>query len=301
MILRFKLLSLAGATAFLSTPSDAFVPARTSSSRTVTPARQSSLRPDWDNEDFLSSRGGSKEQQEEANAKYQEMAENRKKIDAWRLEKAIKENPDLLKKMGLPEGVIPTPDGFGPAEPVAAEPVAVEAAATDEKKNGPSPEFYKKMGLEGPAPAGQQVQPPPQMSAPPSQQAGAPQQQVFDASGNPVSMPMVYDANGNLVPFNPAATQQPPPIVPSAPAIIDTIPLPQNSKSPDDPRPVGFNADSFTMANTADVYFAQLKQDAKTRKAARMSGDLETANTVFGDETVRQIGDSCVANPYTME
>ena len=55
------------------------------------------------------------------------------------------------------------------------------------------------------------------------------------------------------------------------------------------------------MSNTADVYLAQLKQDTKIRKIARMSGDLETANTVFGDETVKQIGDSWVDNPYTKE
>jgi hypothetical protein len=55
------------------------------------------------------------------------------------------------------------------------------------------------------------------------------------------------------------------------------------------------------MSNTADVYFAQLKQDSKVRKLARMSGDTETANRVFADETVKMIGDSWQANPYTKE
>jgi len=55
------------------------------------------------------------------------------------------------------------------------------------------------------------------------------------------------------------------------------------------------------MSNTADVYFAQLKQDSKVRKMARLSGDLETANKVFNDDSVKSIGDNWNQNPYTKE
>eukprot|EP00578_Thalassiosira_sp_NH16_P016919 CAMPEP_0181123046 /NCGR_PEP_ID=MMETSP1071-20121207/25661_1 /TAXON_ID=35127 /ORGANISM="Thalassiosira sp., Strain NH16" /LENGTH=1033 /DNA_ID=CAMNT_0023208103 /DNA_START=49 /DNA_END=3150 /DNA_ORIENTATION=+ len=218
-------------------------------------------------------------------------------------------------------------------------------ASIDQKANGPSPEFYKKMGLsEGvppqetqqpqahpPQPQFGQQQPPPQQQQPPPQQQAIqqpPPQQFFDANGNPVSMPMVYDANGNLVPFNPAAAvqqpqavapqqlQQPPPpqnqqqqqqslqmphhISPDLLAAMEGS-LPPKTKGTDDPRPAGFNPDAFTMSNTADVYFAQLKQDSKVRKIARMTGDVETANRVFADDTVRQIGESWNENPHTKE
>mmetsp|Transcript_18587 Transcript_18587/g.40243 ORF Transcript_18587/g.40243 Transcript_18587/m.40243 type:complete len:525 (+) Transcript_18587:102-1676(+) len=146
------------------------------------------------------------------------------------------------------------------------------------------------------------------------------QQQFFDASGNPVSMPMVYDANGNLVPFNPAAMQQQAqqpaaqqqqpaqPVIPTfdfEPNLPNALepPLPPKTKAGGngDPRPTGFNSDSYTMSNTADVYFAQLKQDSKVRKIARLSGDTERSNQVFADDSVKAIGDSFNQNPYTIE
>ena len=34
---------------------------------------------------------------------------------------------------------------------------------------------------------------------------------------------------------------------------------------------------------------------------ARLSGDIETANKVFDDDSVKSIGDSWNANPYTKE
>jgi hypothetical protein len=64
---------------------------------------------------------------------------------------------------------------------------------------------------------------------------------------------------------------------------------------------VGYNPDAFSISNTADLYFAQLKQDSKVRKLARMRGDVDTANRIFEDETVRRIGDSWRPNPYTQE
>ena len=152
----------------------------------------------------------------------------------------------------------------------------------------------------------------------PQQQGQA--QQFYDANGNPVSLPMVYDAYGNLVPYNPMPVQQqqqsyqmppqqqlPVPLPPGgggyAPSLefLDATPLPPKTKGTDVPRPAGYNPDAFAMSNTADVYFAQLKQDSKVRKLARMSGDLETANKVFADESVKMIGDSWQANPYTKE
>ena len=179
----------------------------------------------------------------------------------------------------------------------------------------------------------QQQLPPPVEVPPPPQQPQMQQQQFYDANGNPISMPMIYDAYGNQVQFYPPPPpnqqqqmhQQPAQQVetfnsgsdpqmqqdPMQQQLMEHIcpepvtwepPLPNNPKtSGDEPRPVGYNADTHTVSNTADVYFAQLKQDSKVRKMARMSGDLDTANTVFGDSSVREIGDSWVDNPYTKE
>eukprot|EP00581_Thalassiosira_minuscula_P018474 CAMPEP_0183726258 /NCGR_PEP_ID=MMETSP0737-20130205/22906_1 /TAXON_ID=385413 /ORGANISM="Thalassiosira miniscula, Strain CCMP1093" /LENGTH=745 /DNA_ID=CAMNT_0025957559 /DNA_START=109 /DNA_END=2346 /DNA_ORIENTATION=- len=325
MILRFKLLSIAGATALLSTPSDAFTPTKllsiagatallstpsdaftphttgfqravshttTSPSRaktlliTSTSLQSSRLSPGWDNEDFLGSLGGDQDDVDAANEKYFKQSENRAAMNQWKAE------------------------------------------------NSPSPEFFQKMGLTGgdppqqpqqqqqqqPPPSQQPMQPPPQMGTPPPQmqpppaatpqQQPAQQQQFFDANGNPVSLPMVYDANGNLVPFNPQQppqTQQPaqnlPPQINPRPSqfTVPEPPLPKKTKGTDDPRPVGYNPDAYTMSNTADVYFAQLKQDSKVRKMARLGGDIETSNKVFADDSVRQIGESWTDNPYTKE
>ena len=155
--------------------------------------------------------------------------------------------------------------------------------------------------------------------SPPQQQ----QQQFFDANGNPVtSMPMVKDANGNLVPFNPQTqsppqqqqqqgtqfnTQQyapqrnqPPQANPNAPVFQPNSP--KQTGAPLPPQQArGYNSDAYTMSNTADVYFAQLKQDSKVRKMARLSGDIETSNQVFGDDSVQEIGNSWNSNPYTKE
>ena len=81
-----------------------------------------------------------------------------------------------------------------------------------------------------------------------------PQQQFYDANGNPINTPpMVYDANGNLVPFAaPPQQMQPPqmqaPMQPGGQAQIQfepnvpnalEPPLPSKSKNTDSPRPVG--------------------------------------------------------------
>ncbi|KAL7473464.1 hypothetical protein ACHAXS_013909 [Conticribra weissflogii] len=108
---------------------------------------------------------------------------------------------------------------------------------------------------------------------------------------------MVYDQQGNLVPFHPPQPLQPPPV-----AVVEP-PLPPTTKPrpADSPRPVGYNPDAYTLSNTADVYFAQLKRDSKVRKEAWLKGDTESANKVFEDESVKAIGDMWVENPYTRQ
>lgn len=156
--------------------------------------------------------------------------------------------------------------------------------------------YQRQMGGQQPPP-----QQPPQFQ--PQQQPQA--QQMY-----------VKDAYGNLIPYKPPSTPPPiqsqytPPITTDsggyAPSLefLDSMPLPPKTKQNDDMitgRPVGYNPDAFSISNTADLYFAQLKQDSKVRKLARMRGDTDTANRIFEDETVRRIGDSWRPNPYTQE
>ncbi|EJK70822.1 hypothetical protein THAOC_07790, partial [Thalassiosira oceanica] len=132
------------------------------------------------------------------------------------------------------------------------------------------------------------------MQAPPP-----PPQKFFDANGNEVAVPMVRDAAGNLVPWQPPQMQQPQ--VQPPPPVVEP-PLPPKTKQSDSvSRPVGYNPDAYTMANTADVYFAQLKQDSKVRKEAWLSGDRDKANEVFADDSVQKIKDGWRDNPYTKE
>lgn len=63
-------------------------------------------------------------------------------------------------------------------------------------------------------------------------------------------------------------------------------------------RKIGRNRDADTIANTADVYFAQLKRDSSVRTMARIRGDDETADRVFEDEGVKQLKDQIKRNPH---
>jgi hypothetical protein len=310
MILKFAAVALLSSS---STITDAFVP-----SKRTTRALQlrSSLDRDWDNGDFLSSLSGSPNEIAEANAKYQTQSQNRAQMNEWRL-RQMQQSSTQLNASSSDGGNCSAGGDFGP-----------------------SPELLKKMGLSGEedasqlrqqqqnqgpppgmAPPQQQFQGQPQMQQPPSQAMMPPQmqqppqqqQQFYDQNGNPVNMPMVYDQNGNLVPYYPPPQQQmmQQPLqqqqqvnpVPSFEPAPFEPPLPPTTKEreSDGPRPVGYNADAYAISNTADVYFAQLKQDSRVRKRAWLAGDKETANQVFADESVTSIRDNWVDNPYTKE
>ena len=68
-----------------------------------------------------------------------------------------------------------------------------------------------------------------------------------------------------------------------------------------EPRRQGRNRDADTIANTADLYFAQLKRDSTVRTIARYSGDLEKANAVFQDPEVEELNSLIKTNPYLKE
>jgi hypothetical protein len=63
-------------------------------------------------------------------------------------------------------------------------------------------------------------------------------------------------------------------------------------------RPVGRNRDADQIANTADVYFAQLKRDSTVRMLARQRGEEDIAQAVFADEGIKILDNLLQENPY---
>lgn len=88
--------------------------------------------------------------------------------------------------------------------------------------------------------------------------------------------------------------QQPPPVAQQTPS--------QPQRRPgSDGRKTGRNRDADAIANSADLYFAQLKRDSTVRTLARQHGDIENANKVFEDEGIKDLEDLLKTNPYLKE
>lgn len=63
-------------------------------------------------------------------------------------------------------------------------------------------------------------------------------------------------------------------------------------------RPTGRNKDADAIANTADLYFAQLKRDSFVRTLARYDGNDEVADAVMGDDGIGELDELLHKNPY---
>ena len=63
-------------------------------------------------------------------------------------------------------------------------------------------------------------------------------------------------------------------------------------------RPVGRNRDADQIANTADLYFAQLKRDSTVRTLQRIRGEHDEAEQVFADEGIKELDGLLQKNPY---
>ena len=88
-------------------------------------------------------------------------------------------------------------------------------------------------------------------------------------------------------------------VAPSRPAGADIPPPPRRvAKTDRAGRPVGRNRDADMIANTADLYFAQLKRDSSVRAIARLYGDEEESEAVFQDEGIKELEGILVKNPY---
>jgi hypothetical protein len=77
------------------------------------------------------------------------------------------------------------------------------------------------------------------------------------------------------------------------------IPAPLKEKRTDSAgRPTGRNNDADSIANSADLYFAQLKRDSSVRTMARYGGRDDVADAVMGDDGIDQLNDLLKQNPY---
>merc|ERR1712146_541491 len=79
----------------------------------------------------------------------------------------------------------------------------------------------------------------------------------------------------------------------------DINPPPQRAARTDRAgRPIGRNRDADTIANTSDLYFAQLKRDSTVRAIGRIRGDKEVSEAVFQDEGIKELDKMLKKNPY---
>ncbi len=70
---------------------------------------------------------------------------------------------------------------------------------------------------------------------------------------------------------------------------------------PSDPgavRPQGRNPDADKIANTSDLYFAQLKRDSTVRTIGRIQGNKEVSEGVFKDAGIKELDGLLLTNPY---
>jgi hypothetical protein len=63
-------------------------------------------------------------------------------------------------------------------------------------------------------------------------------------------------------------------------------------------RKTGRNRDADSIANTSDLYFAQLKRDSSIRQKAFFYGDEEVADAVFADPSVKELPSQLTVNPF---
>jgi len=161
-----------------------------------------------------------------------------------------------------------------------------------------------KRAQSAPPPPVPQQQPPPQQYQQPAAAAAPPPVPPVDPSSLSVEeqaamfRQMMMQQQPQTTPQQPYAQQQqqpqqqynepPPPPKNFLPGGVDEV-----------GRKIGRNRDADAIQNSADLYFAQLKQDSRTRNYARYRGDYDEANKVFADPTINDI--TIPVNPYLRE
>ena len=219
----------------------------------------------WDNENFLDSLSGGSDDMDAANQKYYKQTEQRGKLQEWRQQQQARHTGQELQ--AISEG-------------------ASEESADADKEDVQGGSRFKEMMEKGKQPS---------PAATPEQRSG----------------PILYNPMEGL---SPSPKQTPGAGASSELSMQEQAQLFQKflqmqqqgnvapAPSPSKPgKRVGRNRDADTIANTADLYFAQLKRDSTVRTIARYEGDLERANAVFEDEGVKELEGMLQTNPYLKE
>ena len=247
--------------------------------------------PEWDNDDFLNSLSGTPEQRDEVNRSYHAQAEktraSQERMAQWRQQQEGSTNPNIPQATPPPP---PPPQSLEDQQDKImggmAQPGDISGGSrfrnmmeqTGQKQgmiNPYPPQFqdpseFTNNPYQQQPPQQYQQQPPPQQY----QQPPPPQQPLSDPND------LLNQLANQAQPQQQQQYQQAPPIM-------------------NDPaRPVGRNKDADQIANTADMYFAQLKLDSKIRKRAFLDGDYDTSNKVFEDERVQNLPSELEKNPF---
>ena len=235
----------------------------------------------WDNDNFLESLGGDEQARQSANDDY---------FRSSAFEKVSSDQDTSL----------PSSDAAG-AEltPEMKEKIKRANEEDDPAEGG---RMFREMMAR--AQQGEIRRPPPQLSQPIPPPPPIPQ---------PVAPPTLPDFNSLSVEeqarlFREMMQQQQQPQAPPpapAPEQLYYPPPVMAAKQPMGPavapdgRRIGRNRDADAIVNSSDVYFAQLKQDSRSRNMARYSGDDNRANAVWHDPEIQNI--KLHINPYMEE
>ena len=256
----------------------------------------------WENDDFLESLGDngedkskSKEDDNANGSKFarlmKQQAEIQGKLEQQQQDAAY--NPPTtgpvsfdqlaatLLNQSPPPGAPQTPPYPPPPLPPQYQQPPPQAEAQNQFQNQPQAQPDQNLQAEKTNVAPPSYPPP----YPPQQEAQDPQSADPNAQPQPQQQQQQpYQYPPNPYPYPPPQYQQPPPQY--------------QQQTSSDGRRVGRNRDADSIANTADLYFAQLKLDSKVRKQAFLSGDNDKANQVFGDERVKVLKETLQDNPH---
>ena len=137
----------------------------------------------------------------------------------------------------------------------------------------------------------------------------AKQQQSAKPVAHAIENPFLNPASSNLPPTQPSADPDQLSVEEQArmfremmagnqsPAVPPPPPI-RTAKEDRAGRPIGRNADADKIANTSDLYFAQLKRDSTVRTLGRIRGDDDVSEAVFEDDGIKQLDDLLKKNPY---
>jgi len=309
------------------------VPNRASKARWV---KLSMIGNGWDNDNFLESLGQGGSAMADANDEYYKQSSQNEELRRWKEDLQARQLEEEEKRrqentIGAKGGYAASPEDImnleldqlqrkvkanednNPAVEKTQSPEEVDRMKRQVKANEDNPtggsKFQLLMQRAKQTPQATAPYPPPMppqhqtldtyASQQQQQQYQPPPLQLFDQYGNPVTFPpqpQFYDQNGNPIYLQPPQQPPQPQQQQLQPPQYSALPSPP-PPTPNDRR-VGRNKDADAIANSADVYFAQLKRDSTIRTTARIAGDVETANQAMVHPDIEKMKHLIQKNPY---